>query len=122
MPKIPAETDFYDKMHANDFLARARKHAKKRTKRLANILRPASKEQWWRKYSTHLKSDKWKAFKLRIIAKRGAMCERCGTSGHSVRLDLHHISYTNVGREREEDVKLLCHRCHQLMHPGKELR
>lgn len=122
MPKIHAETDAYDKMHANDFIGRGRKHAKKRAKRLATILRPETKAQWWRKYSTHLQSARWKAFKARIIAKRGCMCERCGISGHSLRLDLHHISYANVGRENDEDVKLLCHPCHQMMHPGKDLR
>src|SRR5665213_912452 len=64
-------------------------------------------------YQLYLESEHWRLFRLRIIAKRGARCERCGSDRQ---IDLHHLTYARRGHERDEDVKILCHRCHQAVH------
>lgn len=71
---------------------------------------------WWAWYRAYLKSDKWKAFRARIVAKR-VCCEKCKSK---VRMQLHHLNYARVGRELPSDVQLLCFKCHKKEHPRKK--
>ncbi len=64
-------------------------------------------------YTEYLKSPWWRARRLAVIRLRGERCERCGCRYH---LQLHHRTYERVGRERPEDVELLCRWCHQREH------
>lgn len=34
---------------------------------------------------------------------------------------MHHLTYENLGNEKDEDLMLLCETCHQYMHKGKVL-
>jgi hypothetical protein len=65
-------------------------------------------------YSEYLKSHHWKSFKgkVRKSTKRKA-CAICKTSGG---LQLHHVNYDNLGREKIEDVIYLCREHHILTH------
>lgn len=67
-------------------------------------------DSWRRYYEQHLRSPYWQNLKAKVIQMRGYECERCGlTSG----LDLHHKNYDRLGRERVEDVELVCREnCH----------
>ena len=42
------------------------------------------------------------------------MCERCGVDGEE--LELHHVTYQNLGDERDDDLELLCAGCHGRAH------
>ena len=64
-------------------------------------------------YAEYLESPWWRARKAAIVRYRGERCERCGSTDS---LELHHRTYERLGRERPEDVELLCHRCHKLEH------
>lgn len=103
--KRPMDVDAYDLVSAEEFCGGKRRYAQ-----LAAIQRMAkgerSKARWWARYSRYLHSQKWRSFKARIISKRGAMCERCGASGHDRKLHLHHLTYERMGFEAESDVKL----------------
>ncbi len=99
----------------------ARRKAQLQAVLLGQDLTPQAKRLWWIEYHRYLKSPAWRNFKFLIISERGAVCERCGASGSDKRVDLHHLGYSNLGHETREDVKLLCYRCHQLMHPGKRI-
>lgn len=44
---------------------------------------------------------------------RKKACEHCGARG---RLQLHHKTYRNLGRERRVDVETLCDACHRAEH------
>lgn len=118
--KRPTDIDAYDVVSADEFCG-----GKRRRAQLAAIHRiirgKPTKAQWWARYSRHLHSQKWRSFKAYIISKRGAICERCGASGHDRRLHLHHLTYERLGFEAEADVKLLCRACHTQMHP-KDLK
>lgn len=61
----------------------------------------------------YLKSAQWKQLKQqrRLIANN--KCERCLSSSP---LELHHITYKNLGNENIEDLALVCRRCHQHIH------
>lgn len=48
-------------------------------------------------------------------------CELCGKgtpnkAGVSLRFHVHHISYARLGEERDDDLRLLCAACHNLVH------
>jgi len=65
----------------------------------------------------------WITFRARIFAERGEGCELCGflqaECFWSLRFTLHHCNYDRLGEERDEDVKILCGNCHNLVErPG----
>jgi hypothetical protein len=67
-------------------------------------------------YQDYLNSEFWKNKRDWIIQTRGAQCEKCGgTFG----LQVHHLSYENVGNEGKDDVIVLCSYCHLEAHYGK---
>lgn len=77
----------------------------------------------------YLSSDAWKARRRRYygsVRSRGfvPMCQGC-ESLDSASLQLHHLSYKGVGRdsaggwvagERDDDLIVLCERCHEYVH------
>jgi len=76
---------------------------------LARRVRLARRRVWYR--NVYLRSAHWRARRARAIARAGGSCERCGKPG---RLEVHHVTYERLGRERDRDLRALCHRCHQI--------
>ena len=70
-----------------------------------------------KEYVKYIASDKWKLFRLSIIADRGKTCERCGTKKGTIQL--HHLTYIRLENELSEDVQLLCLPCHETTHGRK---
>lgn len=69
-------------------------------------------------YKAYLKSPEWTAKRDRLRVLRGERCERCGSSD---RLEVHHPKYRDswgsiLGRERDDQLELLCHDCHRSAH------
>lgn len=65
-------------------------------------------------YDEYLASDWWQR---RARAKRystGYRCEECGESDRV--LHVHHLTYARLGRERDEDLEVLCESCHRGKH------
>src|SRR5262245_8854004 len=62
-------------------------------------------------YLERIASAEWRELKDRLTRERGGKCERCGRP--DVVLELHHKHYHSIGRERDEDLSLLCGLCHQ---------
>jgi len=62
-------------------------------------------------YRHTLSSARWKSRRLRRIEDTGGSCENCGI--HSDRLELHHTTYARLGHEKDEDLILLCRKCHK---------
>ena len=116
--KIVNDLDAFDRMSAAQFTAPPPKPKRKKLnprqrKRLRQLLKVVP-DQWYKRYMNHLRSQKWRLFKVNILAERGTMCERCGKFGKQ--LELHHINYARMGHELPEDVKLYCRDCHTDMH------
>lgn len=62
-------------------------------------------------YLAVLASDRWAQLKTRLLAIRGRRCQHCLTATGP--LDLHHVTYTRLGREHDADVLILCRPCHK---------
>ena len=68
------------------------------------------------KYKRYLRSKKWRKKKKECIEFYGEFCFMCGK--YSKRLQIHHLSYSNIGNESMSDLMALCSRCHKLIHGG----
>lgn len=76
-------------------------------------------------YADYLKSDGWKRVRAAMILLYKARCqaEECYNTGDSwygdeYDLNVHHVKYENLGRERFTDLTLLCRRHHERLHKG----
>ena len=83
-------------------------------------LRRHSRRVWYR--TEYLHNQHWNDFRHGWWKRHpAARCYRCG-SGHP--LDLHHLTYERIGRERDSDVIPLCRADHERAHdrgPGVTL-
>lgn len=65
-------------------------------------------------YEPYLDSDAWDTKRKQRLALDGHKCSRCQRD--NVKLDVHHITYERIGRERMTDLISLCRRCHRREH------
>jgi hypothetical protein len=69
-------------------------------------------------YRTYLGSPAWKARAAAARKRAGYRCSRCHKAGP---LDVHHLTYQDLGHERPEQLLAVCHACHWALH-GKVAR
>lgn len=67
-------------------------------------------------YRTYIASPEWKAKADAAKERAGYRCRVCNRGG---RLDAHHRTYERLGHERDEDITVLCHNCHELYERNK---
>jgi hypothetical protein len=67
-------------------------------------------------YRAYLRSNHWRQFRKSVLAVRSE-CETCGCKSL---LNVHHLTYANIGYEDELDVMVLCDACHSRVH-GKTI-
>lgn len=67
-------------------------------------------------YTNYLNTQHWKKFRDNIVKSR-KKCECCGAIEPI--MNVHHISYSNIGKEKDRDVALLCVNCHKYIHAIK---
>jgi len=67
----------------------------------------------------YLNSKHWKDFRKKIYDKYNGVCQECGYKFPIEHCHVHHISYKNVGKETDKDVRLLCSDCHNQLHKEK---
>lgn len=65
------------------------------------------------KYGRYLVSPEWRERRAAAIAAQGFKCQRCGRRRD---LQVHHKTYKNLGKERDEDLEVLCRDCHEIHH------
>ncbi len=65
-------------------------------------------------YFDYIRSDSWQRVRKEAMRKAKFRCQVCGT--RTEKLCAHHNNYSNLGRERPEDLIILCSSCHQLFH------
>jgi len=66
-------------------------------------------DEWWRLYRLYLQSPQWRRKReARLILDR----HRCVKCNAMRRLEVHHLSYRNVGNEPMDDLRTLCKDCH----------
>jgi hypothetical protein len=65
-------------------------------------------------YGRYISSAAWQtsAARLTELSAAGHRCRLCFASGEEARLEVHHRTYRNFGRELADDLTTLCHDCH----------
>jgi len=69
------------------------------------------------KYSDYLQSSHWQEYKKTYRKWHPYECSCCKTTEE--RLELHHLTYRNIGKEKFKDTIYLCPFCHQSLHRFK---
>ena len=67
-------------------------------------------------YQEYLKSPAWQATRKRLYKAYEFKCSMCGSPKN---LRVHHITYENLGEEKDEDLTVLCQKCHSQVHDGE---
>lgn len=63
-------------------------------------------------YKEYLQTPHWISLKNKIYITYG-QCYSCGAKRG---LDVHHLTYENIGHEKLKDLRLLCRDCHYRTH------
>lgn len=69
-------------------------------------------------YDEYLKTKHWRKLRLNIAYKHNNRCQMCCKlikSGYHI----HHLTYKNIGNEKDSDLMFLCESCHNKIHNGK---
>lgn len=77
------------------------------------IRKPRKKTDYRNKYENYLQSDIWDAKRNELFDERGRICQRCMSVNQ---IEVHHITYNNLGNEPLEDLLVLCTPCHLAEH------
>jgi|GEM_PF-6640240 hypothetical protein len=72
-----------------------------------------------KEYHDYLKSKEWRNIRLRLLAERGEVCQRCGKSCDRRYLHIHHLTYDRIFKEEPGDLLILCIDCHRKEHGRK---
>lgn len=67
-------------------------------------------------YYTYLRTDKWRNKARERLQLDGYKCKACGRSSDQVTLNVHHLTYRNIGHEPLDDLITLCKDCHKNHH------
>lgn len=67
-------------------------------------------------YYEYIKSPQWFSFRKETLTRR-KRCQHCGTTKN---LNLHHRNYACLGKEKQEDIIVLCKGCHFMFHKKKK--
>ncbi len=79
-------------------------------------LRPPRGVPWGEWYhKTYLKTEHFKKLRSEAIRNAHATCQDCGKAMSS-NIQVHHVNYKSLGCETNEDVIVLCSRCHAKRH------
>lgn len=70
-------------------------------------------------YWAYLKSSEWKRKRRHMLDRADGCCQSCGKSR---RLEVHHLSYQNLGYESPEELAVLCSECHKALHEELKAR
>ena len=66
-------------------------------------------------YKTYLDDEHWAKTRKKIMARDGYRCQICGSKRD---LQVHHLTYKNIGQETDEQLVCLCRQCHFGLHEG----
>jgi 5-methylcytosine-specific restriction endonuclease McrA len=83
-------------------------------------VRIKSEKEIWRKrkafYKSYLKSDTWKDKRLEAIQHYGSLCFGCKADLPYKLIEVHHITYDRIGKEKISDLRIYCKSCHEAEH------
>lgn len=71
-----------------------------------------------KEYDKYLNSEHWRNLRTKIAYQRNFTCEKCNKKVIS-KYHIHHLTYDNIGNEKDEDLMFLCENCHNKIHNCK---
>jgi len=71
------------------------------------------KIHWRKNYEDYLNSNVWKLKRLTILQRDKFVCQECLKSRAT---SVHHITYANLGDEKDYELVSLCQPCHDNIH------
>lgn len=66
--------------------------------------------------SDYLNTRHWRRIRQYVYDKNEGVCERCRGKFESAHMNVHHKTYAHIGDERENELCLLCEKCHAIVH------
>lgn len=93
------------------------KQKKWHKKRRKQFQKPKKRLVWEGNYSDYLLTNHWKETRKTAIKHHGNKCHDCGADRN---LEVHHLTYKRLGREKMRDLQVLCYNCHRLRHKDKQ--
>lgn len=82
--------------------------------RIANNKKYQSELEEKRKdYYAYLKSEKWKAKRIKVLHRDKYICQACLTNTAT---DVHHLTYKHIYNEPMFDLVSICRPCHEKLH------
>lgn len=72
-------------------------------------------------YQKYLASSEWQGKRTGALERDGYRCQLCSITNDEGTLHVHHNTYDNVGDEANEDLIVLCGKCHSLFHNIKNI-
>ena len=64
-------------------------------------------------YKEYLKTDHWKEVRNKALYRAKYKCQLCSSKEN---LNVHHNTYENRGQEKDQDLVVLCQKCHGKFH------
>lgn len=83
---------------------------------------PKPEKSFEERYAEHLASAKWMAVREGALKRAGYKCQKCGVSKWSAKLEVHHLHYETFGKERPQDLLVVCLKCHAAEDEKREQR
>lgn len=83
----------------------------------AKLVKPGLVFRSAKEYANYLGGGWWKSKRAHMLRKARFTCQQC--SAFNVPLQVHHLHYRTLGREKDADLKVLCEQCHKDAHPDK---
>ena len=67
-------------------------------------------------YKDYLKTEHWKnTRRLKVGANKFMDKYFCAICGSKVNLQVHHLTYKNIGNEVNKTLRIVCGRCHEIL-------
>lgn len=67
-------------------------------------------------YYQYIQTQAWEEMRQKVFRRDGFKCVICNEAKD---LNVHHITYENLGAEKVSDLVTLCRNCHEDIHNGK---
>lgn len=67
----------------------------------------------------YIKTQAWEETRQKVFRRDGFKCVICNEAKN---LNVHHITYENLGAEKVSDLVTLCQGCHENIHNGQPVR
>lgn len=74
-------------------------------------------------YVKAIAGTRWRDLRRQVLERDGYTCRICLQGGRPWNeLEVHHITYERLGRERPEDLAAICSACHGRVHDIGDLK